>query len=137
MAIAVREYIKRGWKFGLVGAGGFLVNQGGLMLLVGVAGMSTWLGGIIAIEVSIVANWFLNDLWTWRDRRNNPWIVRLLKYNLAAGMTAFGVNYPVLILLSEKVELNYAIANVIGIGLAAVVNFLINHHWTYRDKEIG
>lgn len=136
MGIAVREYIERGWKFGLVGAGGFLVNQGGLMLLVGVLDVSTWLAGLIAIEVSIIANWFLNDLWTWRDRRTSPWITRMLKYNLAAGLTAFGVNYPVLILLSEKIAINYAIANVIGIALAAAANFLINHHWTYRDREI-
>lgn len=136
MAIAVREYIKRGWKFGLVGIGGFIVNQGGLILLVNMAEMEVWLAGLIAIEVSIIANWFLNDSWTWRDRRTTPRIGRLLKYNLSAGFTAFFVNYPILILLSEKFGINYAIANIIGIGFASLANFLINHHWTYRDDEI-
>ncbi len=136
MTTSVREYLSRGWKFGIVGISGFLVNQGGLMLLVGKAGLPTWLGGLIAIELSIVVNWFVNDSWTWRDRRESPRIVRLGKYNIAAGLTAFGVNYPLLLLLSGAFGLNYAIANVVGIGLASGVNFLINHHWTYREREV-
>jgi dolichol-phosphate mannosyltransferase len=135
MAISVREYLRRGWKFGLVGIGGFIVNQGGLMLLMKLSSAPLWLCGLVAIEVSIIANWFLNDSWTWRDRRNTLWIIRLLKYNLSAGFTAFGINYPILILLSTRMGVNYAIANIIGIGFASAVNFLINHHWTYGTDE--
>jgi len=133
LATSVHEYIRRGWKFGLVGTSGFVVNQGGLMLLVGLCGLPTWLGGIIAIEVSIIANWFVNDIWTWRDRRKDIWYIRMVKYNIVAGITAFGVNYPILILLSEVVEINYALANIIGIAMAATMNFLLNHHWTYKE----
>lgn len=135
MAISVREYVRRGWKFGLVGIGGFIVNQGGLMLMVKFSGAPLWLCGLVAIEVSIIANWFLNDSWTWRDRRNTPGINRLLKYNLSAGFTAFGINYPILMLLSTRMGVNYAIANIIGVGFASAVNFLINHHWTYGTDE--
>jgi len=112
---------------------GFVVNQGGLMLLVGILDLPIWLGGIIAIEVSIVANWAINDIWTWRDKRNSPWFIRMAKYNIAAAITAFGVNYPLLLLLSEIIGINYAIANIVGIAFAATINFLINHHWTYRE----
>ena len=135
MATSAREYALRGWKFGLVGAIGFVVNQGLLMLFIELFGMKTWLAGAIAIEISIVANWAINDIWTWRDRRTNSWFVRLLKYNIAAGFTAFGINYPILILLSGPVGINYAIANIIGIGFAACVNFLVNHHWTYSSAK--
>ena len=135
MVISVREYINRGWKFGIVGVSGFVVNQGGLMFLVGILSLPTWLGGIIAIEFSIIANWAINDIWTWKDRRKSPWFVRMAKYNIAAAITAFGVNYPLLLLLSEIIGINYAIANIVGITLAATINFLINHHWTYKEVE--
>lgn len=134
MATSTREYAMRGWKFGIVGASGFLVNQGLLMLFVGSLGIKTWLAGAMAIEISIVSNWLINDLWTWRDRRRNHWFYRLMKYNITAGLTAFGVNYPVLLLLSGPVGMNYAVANIIGIGLSALANFFVNHHWTYRGK---
>jgi len=135
LAIAVREYARRGWKFFIVGIAGFVVNQGGLMFLVSIAGLRPWVAGLIAIEISIVANWAINDSWTWRDRRTNPWFIRLGKYNIAAGFTAFGVNYPILLLLSGPAGINYAIANIVGIGLASTVNFLLNHHWTYREEK--
>ncbi|MCK5833029.1 GtrA family protein [bacterium] len=135
MAIPVREYFRRGWKFGIVGIFGFIVNQGFLMLLVGVAGMQTWSGSAIAIELSIIGNWFINDSWTWRDRRNANRIKRLMRYNLSAGFTAYGVNYPILLILSSQLGINYAIANIIGVGFASLANFLINHHWTYAKAE--
>lgn len=135
MAISVREYARRGWKFGLVGIFGFIVNQGLLMLLVSIFDLQTWLAGAIAIETSIIANWAVNDIWTWRDRRSKQAPIRMIKYNLAAGLTAFGVNYPILLLLNSTFNVNYAIANIIGIGFAASINFLINHHWTYKEAE--
>ena len=136
MDIPVREYLARGWKFGLVGIVGFVINQGLLMLLVGVAGFPTWLGSAIAIEASIIGNWAINDSWTWRDRRNAAWHKRMLKYNLSAGGTAFGVNYPILLFLSGHFGIDYAIANIVGIGFASLGNFLINHHWTYAKAEV-
>jgi len=135
LAIPVGEYIRRGWKFGLVGIVGFVINQGLLMLLVGRAGLATWLGGAIAIELSIIGNWFVNDSWTWRDRRSDCRFKRAMKYNVSAGFTAFGINYPILLILSGHFGVNYAIANIIGVACASSVNFLINHHWTYAESE--
>jgi len=135
MATSVREYISRGWKFGFVGLSGFFVNQGVLMFLVGFANFPVWFSGIIAIELSIITNWVLNDIWTWRDKRSGKWTTRFLKYNAVAALTAFGVNYAVLLFLTHLIGLNYAISNIIGIVLAAGANFLVNHHWTYRSPE--
>ncbi len=105
------------------------------MILVGDVGLPTWLGSAIAIEVSIIGNWAVNDSWTWRDRRNTVWYKRMLKYNLTAGATSYGVNYPILLFLSGHIGINYAIANIIGVGFASMANFLINHHWTYFKAE--
>lgn len=58
-----------------------------------------------------------------------------MRYNLSAGFTAYGVNYPILLILSSQLGINYAIANIIGVGFASLANFLINHHWTYAKAE--
>jgi len=136
LEIPAREYLRRGWKFFLVGVLGFGVNQGSLMLLVGLGGLPPWLAGLIAIELSIVCVWMMNDSWTWRDRRGGRRLKRALKYNASAGITAFGVNYPILVALTSAFGLNYAIANIIGVGCASLANFMINHHWTYAEAEV-
>ncbi len=56
--------------------------------------------------------------------------------NLSARGTAFGVNYPILLFLSGHFGIDYAIANIVGIGFASLANFLINHHWTYAKAEV-
>lgn len=55
-------------KFCAVGASGVVVNLGVLALLTGV-GMRSSLASAWAIEVSILSNFAVNELWTFRDQR--------------------------------------------------------------------
>jgi putative flippase GtrA len=57
-------------KFGVVGASGIAVNLGFLFLFADVAELHTNLASGLAIELSIVNNFLLNDRWTFRDRRH-------------------------------------------------------------------
>ncbi len=56
-------------KFCVVGASGVLVNMGCLTLFARLMGMNANLAAALAIEVSIVTNFLVNELWTFRDRR--------------------------------------------------------------------
>jgi len=117
-------------KFAVVGASGIVVNQGCLALLTLVFGVAVKWAGAIAIELSILNNFLLNNFWTWRDRRQQPFWRKLLKYHLVTSVSG-GVNYAVLLTLTHF-GMHALVANLVGIGLGMVINFLLNHFWTFR-----
>ncbi len=124
-------------KFSIVGGGGVFVNMGILYALTEWVGMYYMVSALIAIEVSILTNFILNDIWTWGDRKHltgSGFLKRMLKYNISAGIAAFLGNFSTLMVLTELVGLYYIISNLIGIGVGVLVNFVLNDLWTYRIK---
>jgi putative flippase GtrA len=57
-------------KFGLVGGTGVVVNLGFLFLFADVLELHTNLASGLAIELSIINNFLINDRWTFADRRH-------------------------------------------------------------------
>jgi len=123
--------IKRFLKFSVVGASGVVVNLGLLYIFVNFAGLDKFLSGALAIELSILNNFFWNNLWTWRERRAESVFLRLLKYNLATASTSALGNYAMFAFLL-KLGLNYLIADAIGIGVAVIINFLLSDRWVFK-----
>ncbi len=74
-------------KFCSVGASGVFVNLGILYLAADVLSIQDNLASAIGIEVSILCNFFINDLWTFRDRRADAkvgFLPRMGRYHLTA-----------------------------------------------------
>jgi dolichol-phosphate mannosyltransferase len=122
-------------KFGLVGLSGVLVNMGVLYFLTEKLAVFYLVSGIIAIECSILSNFALNNLWTWRDRQSGKILHRILRYHAAAGMTALLVNWLLLLVLTEVAGIHYMVSNIIGIGCGIVSNFLLNDLWTFKSRQ--
>ena len=122
-------------KFGIVGASGVGVNVGCLYLFTEYAGMPYFIASIIAIELSILSNFTVNLLWTWRDRSEEGSIwVKMIRYHIGAGATAFLGNYIVLIALTELAGIHYIISNLVGIAVGTFSNYLISDLWTFRKQ---
>ena len=119
-----------GTKFSVVGISGFIVNQGILALLTEWLHMRVAFAGIIAIELSILSNFLLNNFWTWRDKRDQPVSIRFIKYHLVT-LISGGLNYIVLLTLTYM-GMHPLIANLFGIALGTIVNFFLNHFWTFK-----
>jgi dolichol-phosphate mannosyltransferase len=132
--LPVDSGVRRFIKFCLVGASGVLVNMGLLWLLTEVVGLFYLVSAAIAIETSIINNFILNDIWTFRDRRapgRTAGLVRLLKFNLVSA-AGIGINMGVLWTCTEVLGIYYLISNLCGIAAAMLWNFIINLSWTWR-----
>ena len=73
-------------KFGVVGFTGFLVNYLGLELLKR-AGLTTYWATLFATELSIISNFTLNNIWTFKDKTitsAKDLIVQFAKFNLSS-----------------------------------------------------
>ncbi|MFC2116346.1 GtrA family protein [Bacteroidota bacterium] len=130
----MREFI----KFALVGGSGVFVNMGGLFVLTRYLGMRIEFASPIAIEISILCNFLLNNAWTFSHRETNVGFKgRILRYHLVTALAGV-VNYLTLLLLANVFGVLDLVANLVGIILGTFINFFLNSLWTWRispDQE--
>ena len=133
---AWREW-KKVFKFGIVGISGIVVNQGLLILLKEYAGFPIPVASIIAIQMAILNNFIWNDLWTFREgsqpqKLSSRWH-RLFAFEAVSAGGAV-INFAVLNLFVVLLTMDYQVANIIGILLGFIWNFMVNRRitWTRR-----
>ena len=128
--INIEDIKKHFPKFAVVGLSGMAVNQGMLFFTKEYIHIPVKFAGIIAIETSIITNFLLNNFWTWKESRDNTFLQRLLRYHSVTAVSGV-VNYLVLLSLTA-LGIYYILANLIGIGIGMLLNFVFNHIWTFQ-----
>ena len=142
-------------KFCVVGGSGVFVNLACVWVGNEIAfpSLAEWwrtaLSYLLAIVVSIFTNFLANDFWTWADRRGSgarAFLSRLAKYYTVSAVaailqyaTSMGATALMAALLYGSsravVPVYWKWAAVMaGIALGTMVNFLVNHFWTYRAQ---
>ena len=119
-------------KFGIVGSSGVVVNLGAFTLLLGV-GVNKFIASPVAIEISIITNFLLNNYWTFRWRKTKDRVrVKGLKFNVAS-FIALGISYSTFVVLSLLFpNTSPQIHQLIGIVPATLVNYFLNSYWTFK-----
>jgi dolichol-phosphate mannosyltransferase len=120
-------------KFAIVGAIGVVVNEG-LLILLQSKGVYLLTAGAVAIETSILSNFVLNDLWTFKDRRSGNAAVRLVKFNvlMLAGLV---VNLVILDAGTAYLGIVYTVANLIGIAAAFFLRYALSVKYAWMRLE--
>ena len=130
-------------KFGIVGVSGVGVNllfvHIGTILFADLSESTLEAAAsALGIVVSVLTNFILNDLWTWSDRKKGSgkrdFFVRMGTFYLTAAVAAV-FQFGTAQLLAQGLDWSIYIAQLIGIGLGMVINFVVNNVWTFRDKE--
>ncbi len=130
-AVRLWTLAQRFQKFVVVGVIGLVVNQAGLVLLHGMAGIEVKVASPVAILASMVVTFYLNEAWTWHDRGSGRVIHRAMSY-VPINLGGLFINWAVLTYLHDTYGMHYLIANLFGAGLAAVWNFALNNAITWR-----
>ncbi len=120
-------------KFSAVGAAGVVVNLASFTALLNL-GMNKFLASPVAIEISIISNFFLNNFWTFSHREVNDKIhIRGLKFNIIS-FVALGVSYSTFLLLSVLDPGGVPqIHQAAGIVPATLINYFLNSYWTFKE----
>lgn len=127
------DYYRPFIKFSIVGATGVVVNEG-LLVLIQSMGVYFLYAGAAAIEISILTNFVMNDLWTFRDRRTGHFAVRLVKFNLLM-LAGLVVNLAVLDVGTAYFGIASAVANLIGIGAAFFLRYVLSVKYAWMRIE--
>ncbi|GEM_PF-1048672 len=125
-------------KFPCVGLIGTFVNVGSLVALTSL-GVPVHVAGALAIELSVLNNFTLHELWTFRrkrvSRKFRDIVVRYFKFNFAC-LLGIIVNYAMLLLLHAMFGVQYALADLIGIVCGSIVNYLFSDNFVWSVKKI-
>ena len=129
-------------KFGTVGFAGTVVNIAVLsfsnrFVYQGIASayIRENLALLTGIFIATVHNFLWNRAWTWGDRKVHgraSVFVQFLQYCTSCSL-AIALQILFTNILKQYVLLE--LANLFAIGISAVLNYLINHVWTFRVKK--
>ncbi len=130
-----KREIYRILKFALVGLSGVFVNLGILWMLTDIVGFYYLLSAVFSIEASIISNFVMNDVWTFRDRKKKgfgEWLKRMAKFNVVS-LPSFPMQMVVMGVLKEFFGVYYLLAAFFGILIVFIWNFVANTLWTWRN----
>ena len=139
----ITEFILNAWwirlralrtflRFAVVGASGTVVNLGVFSAALH-ANLNKYVASPVAIEVSIIWNFLLNNYWTFKERRTRDRTrIKGLKFNLVS-LASLGVSFTTFIVMSLFFpRLSPQIDQLAGIVPAVLVNYFLNSYWTFR-----
>jgi dolichol-phosphate mannosyltransferase len=120
-------------RFCAVGTSGVVVNLVSFTLLMDL-GLNKFLASPLAIEISIITNFLLNNFWTFSKRDMNDRIhIRGLKFNVVS-FVALAVSYATFLFLSALDPGGVPqVHQAIGIVPATFINYFLNSYWTFRE----
>jgi len=127
--------LRRWLAFSSVGAMGFAVQLGMLLLLTGWLGFHYLIATVLAVELAIVHNFLWHERWTWSDRgrlSRRRQLGRLLRFNAGTSVTSLGGNLLLMWALVSMFEVHYALANVMSVLSLSIVNFLFCDRLVFR-----
>jgi dolichol-phosphate mannosyltransferase len=118
-------------KFCFVGFLGVGVNLGILYFLTN-AGLHYMISGAISIEASLLANFFLNRAWTFKDEAKHVEIKKAIVRDHATRFIGIFFNYASLYIFTELFSIYYILSMLIGIILSTIWNFIGNTKWVWK-----
>ena len=120
-------------RFVAVGAFTAGIQMALLWLFVDSAGVNYLLGATIAIEITIILSYILNNAWTFQDSQNTgrvDYLVGLLKTNIVRG-TAIPLQLAILYALVEWLGLLYLVGNAVAIFISGLYRYVLDAKWTW------
>ncbi len=121
-------------RFALVGAMGTLVNLLSLWSMRYLLGLGHELASAIAIEISLMNNFMLNDLWTFRRKRRGGLARSLLSYHVTNSM-GVATQFVTSALLHRLLGLESVISQFVGIIFGFIVNYLMSRRLVWWWDE--
>lgn len=133
----VRSEVRLALRFAVVGLVGVGVNSVVLWLLTERGAVYYLISSVVATEIAIVSNFFLNHTWTFAGAKDDrPIHGRLLTFNVFS-LGGLILTVTALFLLKQFVGIPYLMANLVAITAGAAWNYVASRRWTWRSAPVG
>jgi len=121
-------------RFFLVGCTAATIQLTLLWLFVDLGGVNYLVGALVAIEVTILFQYVLNNAWTFHRSRHTSmreYAVGLSKTNLVRG-TAIPLQLGVLYVLVTLGTAEYLVGNAVAICVTGLYRYALDAAWTWN-----
>jgi len=121
-------------RFFIVGTAAAGVQTGLLWTLVDFLGIWYIAAAVVAIEITIVLQYFVNNSWTFRPSSHSTlrsYARGLVKTNVIRG-TAIPLQTGLLYAFVEWFGLLYLVANLVAIFFSGLYRYYLDSRWTWR-----
>lgn len=122
-------------RFGVVGTIGFLIDGGLLWGLISY-GINPYLARIFSFPLAVVATWWMNRLWTFKDAAKSNLRRQINRYfgvQIAGALTNFIV-YLMILSIIEPTTLNALAAFALGSIAGLAVNFAGSRKYVFQSS---
>jgi putative flippase GtrA len=119
------------FKFGLVGASGYVINLAVFALLDQALGVHHLLAAVLSFCVAVTNNFLLNRHWTFQATAGHAGFQAARFF--AVSVMALGVNLILLYLLVDVAGAPELPSQAISVALAMPFNFIGNKLWTFGE----
>ena len=121
-------------RFVIVGTFAAGVQMVLLWLFVDRAHLNYLVGATIAIEMTIILSYVLNNAWTFQSSQKTSlfgYLFGLLKTNIVRG-TAIPIQLAILFVLVEWQSVPYLLANAVAIFVSGLYRYVLDARWTWK-----
>jgi dolichol-phosphate mannosyltransferase len=124
------------FKFALVGASGALINLVIIYILTNYILIWYIVSALVAIECSILWNFYLNTKLTFNYRFSNEseLFTAVFKYHLSSLASSI-INIAALFALTEFLKIYFLFSELLAIILAFGINYLISTNYVWYEKK--
>jgi len=122
-------------RFAFVGASGAVINLLILWILTNFGHLFYLLSALIAIEISILWNFVFNTKLTFNYKFENMsfFLDSAIKYHMTS-FVGILINLSVLLSLTELINMNYIMSEIIAILFAFGVNYILSIKYIWLEK---
>jgi len=130
------RFLSKAARFYTVGASGLGINYFmSLLFASGIADLWYLHANLIGIFASMSSNFFLNKSWTFEDKDFQPrktvsQYVKFISFSSLGALIQLGMVFT----LVENYQIDYPLALILAVFIAAFGNFILNKKWTFKEK---
>lgn len=121
-------------KFCIVGLFGVGVNLGILYFLTNL-GLYYMISGAISIEISLLANFFLNRAWTFKEEAKYVSIKNAIVKDHITRAIGILIQFASLYVFTELFNMYYILSMTVGIIISTIWNFVGNSIWVWKSEK--
>jgi len=125
-------------QFVIVGVSCLLFAEAVLYLFIDIMHLNSIIAVIVATELSVLLNFYINDNWTFRRSKNQggSFMSRLIKFHVSR-IVSILVNVGLFALLNEVFLIHYLLSYFLAALVAFAINFITSILWVWRTYLPG
>jgi dolichyl-phosphate beta-glucosyltransferase len=124
-------------RFAIVGFSGTMVDYISYYLLTRFLDLSPLRANPISVEIAIVWNFTLNNLWTFSKRKGQQHLFRKFLAFQLVSLGGLMISQMQILIYTHYFKIYDLLAKALTIPLVALFNYIFNSRWTFKDLSAG